>query len=68
MYHVLSFKFRRHLCKGSMGFLNIRAQNDKIYQQFFLFKNLNIYKINNSHHGKCFVRFYSLVEEYQKTH
>ena len=45
----------------------MRAQTDKIDQHFFLFKNLNIYKINKLHHGKCFVRFYSLVEEYQKT-
>ena len=27
-----------------------------------------MYKINKLHHGKCFVRFYSLVEEDQKTH
>ena len=47
-----------------MGFLNMRAQTDKM----FLFKNLNIYKINKLHHGKCFVRFYSLVEEYKESH
>ena len=25
-------------------------------------------KVNKLHHGKCFVRFYSLVEEYKESH
>ena len=39
-----------------VGFLNMRTQTDK---------NLNINKINKSHHGKYFVLFYLPVEEYQ---
>ena len=49
-----------------MGFSKHARPKWYNWQTIFLFKNLNVYKLNKLRHGKCFVRFYSLVEEHQK--
>ena len=51
-----------------MGFLNMRTQTDKIDKQFFFSKISISIKYTNYTMENALYDFYSLVEEYQKTH